>query len=202
MKINLISCYYESDNEIRQNELNFCKQKNIDAGFDSIYFWESQNIPTYNELFEIANKKSNDINVIANGDIFFEPLSLDKIKNFFDTYEGDNKKVCLALSRWEYSSDGNHTIKWSNQSQDVWCFFGKIDYTHRTNVHIGTPGCDNRIAGELHYYMKYEIINPSYSIKTIHYHESGDSTRTYYDKDMNKIRHVEGPYYFINPTYL
>lgn len=202
MKINLISCYYKSNNIIRQQELDFCKEKNIEVGFDNIFFWDEDYIPTYNQLFEIANKTPEDINVIANGDIFFEENSLEQLKYFFTNYDDDMNKVCLALSRWEYVSDGNHSIKWSNQSQDVWCFLGKIDYNYRTDFQIGTPGCDNRVAGELYYHMNYKVLNPSYSIRTIHYHNSGDSTRTYYDKDGNKTRHIPGPYYFINPTHL
>lgn len=200
MQINLISCYYISDDEIRQNELNYCKEQNTKAGFDNLFFWGKKDLVSFNELFDIANEHPNDINVIANGDIFFESESIEQIKSFFVERSKNENKVCLALNRWEYSEDGDHRYIWSNQAQDVWCFYGKIEYTNETNFKVGTPGCDNRLAFELRSNMGYEVLNPSLSIKTIHYHKSGDTTRTYFDENGNRTRYVGGPYDFINPT--
>lgn len=192
-KINLVSTYYISDNPMRKQELDFCKEKNMLVGFDNIIFWENHNIPTFNNLFEKFKSLVDQINIIANADIYFLPESLERIKLFFDKYGERKDKLCLALTRWEYREDGNHRFTSDKGSQDTWCFFGNVEYNEKTDFELGTPGCDNRIVAELRQSLNYHVVNPSLYIKTIHYHPSGNTTRTYMENGK-RIRKIDGPY--------
>lgn len=193
MKLNLISSYYESPNSTRKYELDFCKEKNLLSGFEKLVFWGKDELPTYNDLFSLCDSFIDDINIVANADIYFLPESLERIKIFFDRFDGDKSKLCLALTRWEFRDDGNHRFMSDKGSQDVWCFFGKINFTENTNFKIGTPGCDNRLVDVLRNSLNYLVLNPSLFIKTIHYHPSGNATRTYLENGK-RTRKIDGPY--------
>ena len=76
------------------------------------------------------------------------------------------------------------------------------NYDSNSDVPLGVPGCDNRIAAELLYRYGYNVLNPSKSIKTYHYHPSGDSTRMYLNSDYSRNCYVEGPYEHLTPHKL
>lgn len=192
-KINLISTYYDSQDLTRKTELDFCKEHNIKSGFDEILYWNDIRIPTFNNLFDMFVNFSEEINVISNADIYFLPESVERIKFFFEKYENVRNNLCLALSRWEFRDHGNHRFTRDAGSQDAWCFFGNVKYNESTNFEIGTPGCDNRLVAELRQTLNYIVLNPSLYIKIIHYHPSGNTTRTYLENGK-RIRKVDGPY--------
>jgi len=204
MKVNLFISYYKDKTEERQRELDFCINKNINAGFYSIQVLVStQDIivsdklilhvgyerPTFNDFFKIMSKPefSNDINILANTDIFFDDLS--QIINY-----GLCENTCLALSRWDYPKDGNATHFDRVDSQDTWIFYGSPKIMTSIDFILGKGGCDNRLAYELQQ-CGYNVINPSKTIKTYHYHNS--NLRTW-----NEIgKPIVPPPYLLLPTF-
>ncbi len=151
------------------------------------------NRPTYQNFFNVVNEVSSDsdINVIVNSDMF-----VDETIRLAENMGPDD---CYALSRWEMNKDGtpNHVqVQIRNDSQDVWCFRGKIKPIEFCEFTLGKPGCDNRIAHEIQK-AGYNITNPSKSIKTWHLHNS--NIRHY----IHRIEHcVPAPYLTIPLTHL
>ena len=204
MKVNLFISYYKDKTEERQRELDFCVNKNINAGFDSIQVLvSSQDVivsdklilhvgyerPTFNDFFEIMSipEFSNDINILANTDIFFQDLQ--QIRNY-----GLDDKTCLALSRWDYSEDGNAILFDRADSQDTWIFYGSPKIRTSIDFHAGEAGCDNRLAYELQQ-SGCNVTNPSKSIKTYHYH---NSNIRYWNQGQYPT--VPPPYLLIQPS--
>ena len=121
--------------------------------------------PTYQDFFELVNRNTgdNDINIIANTDIYLE--NDIEILNYLDL-----KRKCFALTRWDVDNDGNVKLFFMEDSQDTWIFKGKIPKI-KSDFQIGIPGCDARIAHEI-FRAGVKISNPSFSIKTYHLHLS------------------------------
>jgi hypothetical protein len=96
-----------------------------------------------------------------------------------------------ALSRWDLDEDmkAKHHNTWD--SQDTWIFKNSIK-SGNYDIPLGIPGCDNRIAYELKE-AGYEVINPSKTVKTYHYHLS--NYRSY-----REIDRLEGEFYCITPS--
>ena len=118
------------------------------------------NRPTYDRFFEVTKEYPNDINILANADIYFN----DTIK----LIQGIGKKECYALTRWE--EEGEKIVPFETKhsynkqahakhSQDVWVFNGSVNIKGG-NFHLGRPGCDNRIACIIHE-NGYSVTNPS-----------------------------------------
>jgi hypothetical protein len=178
--VNLYTSFYQDKNPIRQNELLFCLNKNIENPLiDNIYLLVEGNVklpksdkliiiksnrPTYRDFFDLVNVTvlfSNQISIIANTDIYFnETLSA------LDLHD----RQCIALSRWDKRKDG---LRLHNErySQDTWIFKGKIRNVRFCDFYLGIPGCDNRIAYELNR-AGYRLFNPANAIQSIHYHQS------------------------------
>lgn len=137
---------------------------------------------TYNDLFNFVNEytRKDDINIIANSDIYFEnTLELaTKIK--------DND--CYAISRVGMPKN------YKAGSQDVWIFKGRIRPI-RADFPIGVPGCDNRLAHEIAK-VGYDIINPCRTIKCRHLHKG----KSWYD--TKKFKKVPKPYKLVMPCEL
>ena len=214
MKINLYTTFYVDNNLGRFSELLHCVNKNIaDDLFDSVNFLvENENDsqvlqrsincsekikidilgrrPSFNDFF--SKIESNDeINVVSNSDIYFDKESIQSIKAFFSDF---NKSNCLALSRWDVQPDGSAIHFDRSDSQDTWIFLGKpmnmnIEFT------MGVAGCDNRLANDLS--IHYNVLNPSKSIKTYHYHNS--EVRNYIPKDGTVMYRIPPPYKLITP---
>jgi hypothetical protein len=203
MNVNLFTISIgENENPKRLEEFEFCQNKNLQLNLSYIEIDSKHKMATYNDFFKEFEKYPNDLNIIANKDIFFDENSLNDIILFFTNYKNDLSKLCLALSRWEYSINGNSSHFNAKDSQDVWIFYGKVNYDSNSDVPLGVPGCDNRIAAELLYRYGYNVLNPSKSIKTYHYHPSGDSTRMYLNSDYSRNCYVEGPYEHLTPYKL
>lgn len=202
---NLFTSYYFDKSPERQKELDECLIRNTELdeitklyvvteeGVDSklLYHKKIINIviksrPTYNTFFELIRMfcGSDDWNIIANSDIYFDATLLEVLKR------KSNKPLCFALTRWEVEKDKIHFLN-RPDSQDSWIFKGKPpridgDFT------LGTCGCDNAIAYRFHA-AGYDVINPSKTIKTYHLHES--NVRHY-----NINNKVKQPYKILNPT--
>ena len=187
-KIRLFFNYYEDKNPERQKEIDYCLQKNIDNNLLDIIILESEKTPTYNFYFEKINQltRPDDINIIANSDIFFDS-SIGLVSQM-------QPKEAYVLSRWDWYGEGSiakhRAIK---NSQDVWIIKGKAENIDGSFC-LGVPFCDNRIAFELSR-AGYKVSNPSRSIKTYHFHNSG--VRKYRDDER-----VNGQYLFVEPTSL
>lgn len=139
----------------------------------------------FRKLFDLAQEDK--INIIANGDIFFDDRS--QLQQVLEIPCG----VCYALSRWELDGDGELFDR--ADSQDVWIFRGKINLLSGfANFSMGTACCDNRLAWELEQ-SGYSVLNPSKTIKTWHLHQTAH--RTYSD-----LPPVSPPYTWVSPTDL
>jgi hypothetical protein len=165
--INLFYNYFQSD---RQNELDFCLEKNKQV-FDRVIVFEGKH--TFEKMFSLAKEFPNDINVFCNSDIYFtETESLNKIKD----------KECYALTRWDKKGK---RIKFFNRpdSQDAWVFRG-VPKNIKANFYPGMWGCDNRLAYEIQK-AGYKALNPSLTIITVHVHEK--DTRNYERTNENTV---------------
>ncbi len=161
--------------------------------YGKLHLVQILNRPTYRDFFDVVNSVTSDedINVILNSDMFVDETIAHTEKLGPDD--------CFALSRWEINPDGtpNHVqVQIRNDSQDTWCFRGKIKPIDFCDFTLGKPGCDNRIAHEIQK-AGYNITNPSKTIKTWHLHNS--NIRHY----IHRIEHcVPAPYLTIPLTHL
>jgi len=200
--INLFTSIYTDKSAIRQKELIYCLNKNLEnAHIDKIYLFvdgfvelpKSDKLvtiefqrPTYRDFFNLIDRTVTErehISIVANTDIYFN-----------HTLNGltFHHQQCIALSRWDDKIGG---LKLHNErfSQDVWIFKGKMRNVNFCDFYLGIPGCDNRIAYELHS-AGYALYNPATRIQAIHYHRSDLHN---YDGRTLKIQR---PYLFIPVT--
>jgi len=207
--IKLFSTLYAEKSNERRIELEQAAKMNVKCSYiDKIfYLCENENLnfidaekiniiyinkrPTFKDVFLFINENTadDDINIIANTDIYFDyhlkHLEYCNLEN-----------TIIALTRWDVELD--NSVKFFNKyySQDSWIFKGKMNINIKADYFIGQYGCDNKLAYE---FAKtgYNIINPSYSIKTYHLHNSG--VRSYLnDSDCA----IERPYYFLLPNVI
>lgn len=221
MPINLFTSFYTDKNEVRNKELLFCLDKNLSQSFDNIVllmeseqeqerFWDMYKKddrvttivmgkrPTFNDFFNEMNEPtySKSINILCNSDIFFLGISematsiaLNVVANYLD-------KVCFALSRWDYVNDNDFHHFCRADSQDTWIFFGNPQLTLKDiDFTMGVAGCDNRLAHELKQ-AGYNVLNPSKTIKSFHYHNSGIRN---YLVGGEVIERIPPPYLLVEP---
>lgn len=168
--INLFISTYNETNTERKRELDYCLERNrSNPRINNVYILPSEQRVTFQQLIDLVNETTSeeDINIIANSDIFFEDIS------YLETI---GKKECYALTRWE-----GRVFMAKKWSQDAWVFRGKINITNAA-IPLGMKGCDNAFAFKLKT-MGYKISNPSLYIRIQHKHDSNH--RTY--SDSNKI---------------
>lgn len=184
--IRLFYNYYEDKNPFRKQEIDYCRQKNLENKLLTTILVESAAKPTYDFFFEQINKVTgpDDINIICNSDIFFD----DTIK----FAEHIQHKELYALLRWEWKPGGPRFHE-RPDSQDVWIVRGKVEGVFG-GFSLGIRGCDNRIAHEFHT-AGWKVNNPAKTIRTYHVHNS--NVRNYTMADV-----VDPPYYTIGPTSL
>jgi len=201
--VNLYTTYYLD--EERQKELDTCLLKNVENSLiDNIYLFLEQDLsspllnnpkikrlsygirPPFTYFFKIINRVSgnDDINIIANSDIYF-----DDTLSVINTYS--MRDTCLALSRWDIEPDGSCVHRDRKDSQDSWIFKGKTKVNFDIPFTMGVAGCDNKLAYLLS--ELYNIYNPSKSIVSYHLHTT--EKRTY--KRENRLF---PPYHLIQPT--
>lgn len=158
-KMNLFTSWYQDSSPARQKEMDFCLKYNRSSGYFDNVIVVTDKRPTYNDFFELTKKYPQDVNVIANSDIFFDhTISMAKQLSY---------TKCYALSRWDLTKDKTIEHHKRLDSQDVWIFRG-TSKCFSGDFFLGLPGCDNRIAYELK--KHYIVTNPSISIRPIHYH--------------------------------
>lgn len=191
---------------IRQGELETCLLKNIkNKLIDHIYILVEKKEwayiydlkttffihkrPDFNDFFSIINKinfgTKNEINIIANADIFF-----DASLQFLINYAQNN--IVLALTRYNFINEFNFNLHKTRDSQDSWIFFGKINQKLNMPYLLGTPGCDNKLAFLLDQ-IGYKVINPSLTIKTYHLHSS---PLRFFDES----KRILPPHKYLEPT--
>ena len=216
MNVNLFTTFYQDKNQQRFEELKHCLRENSKVNFGTIHivtedvtvkpiideltapricridFVEKR--PTFNNFFEVMSmgEYKNDLNIICNSDIFF--TDLDPILNIYGLTE-HIKNTCLALSRWDCLVDGR-AVHWdAPDSQDTWVFFGRPRLRTTIEFGMGISGCDNRLAWEF-VNAGYNVINPSKSVKTYHYHLS--NVRNYIENGAVKET-IPPPYFLVKP---
>ena len=178
----------------RQKELDFCLNLNRESGyFNEVINFEGR--VTYNDFFKECANYPEDVNILANTDIYFNEtiLKVREIQN----------NECYCITRWE--GDGDNIVRFKDKhgynneakekySQDVWVIKGKARQVHGA-FHLGVPGCDNRICHEL-IMAKYSVSNPCEKIQCIHKHS--DKERSY-NIPRGYHNRVPPPYKFIEP---
>ncbi len=215
MKVILVIPFYLDKRKIRRKELFDCLGKNLNnylinqvvAVCDTeIKIPYNKKLTVINigrrqmfsDLSNIANSINPDgINIVANADIFFKVEDIKKIKTV------DFTNTVLALSRWNIQKKNKPKHFALKDSQDSWLWKGKLNING--DFLMGTRGIDNRIAHEIG--LKYNIINPSCSIKSYHVHlsemrnytEKSEAIPTpylrvpvchYSDKKIKKVLHI------------
>ena len=223
MNYNLIVNYYTDKNPVRAHELNFCILENIsNRNFTTVMIISSQNDyeyllsicpdeykskllpliedkrPTYNDYFRLTQRHfsgPHHVNVIANTDIIIPAETL-----LYSTYFLSGNS-CLALTRWDISNPDSYkesaALYNTPDSQDAWFFIGAVPLINGADFTLGMAGCDNKIAYLLEA-SGYEVKNPSKTLKTFHYHISGQ--RNYTDIVGHAIERLPPPYKLIHPT--
>lgn len=196
----LIVPYYIDKNIERNKELIYCLEKNLQAGFDSIfilsevdthviysnvdknilnnykgnlYFKKIDSRPSFNDFFRISHLDyfkdyTQKLFFISNSDIYFDDLG--KVEDFYAEVE-DKKYTVLALTRWDILQDGSSVYLNRADSQDSWIFYDKIDFFLKKDFNMGVLGCDCGLSYALRS-ENYNVLNPSETIKTYHYHIS------------------------------
>jgi hypothetical protein len=205
----LLTSYYDAKNDERQKELDTCLLNNYNNVYiekiylfvDNIYIFNFIH-DTCNKIFQIIvdddnksrlsykfvieymnNNLKNEQCIIANSDIYFDDtLKLITKEHLHDTV--------LALSRYD-----DNSLKVSVDSQDSWITISPLNINlDQCNFKFGFPGCDNRFAFICHI-NNYRVINPCYTIKTHHLHNT--QYRTYSENDR-----IIGEYLCLQFTYL
>jgi hypothetical protein len=180
---------YDENHHGRKCELTDCFRRNVASGANVIVMDELNHRSTYQEYFDRINSITgpDDINIIANSDIYFLSEDLEKMK-------GLHYNQCYALTRWDIYPDGMPVFLNRVDSQDCWIFRGKVKNVPGAIFPLGVPGCDNKMALLLRD-SGYVVSNPSITIKSYHLHNSKISYYTRNDA-------VPPPYLRLTPTEL
>src|ERR1035437_10166546 len=156
MDITLMINYFNHSNSKRNDEFLFCLNKNINNQYitsivifiDNIKEFlyleklnkkckliESKDRINYSDFFKYANDHITGISIISNLDIYFD-------ESLFKCRFIDFSNTVLSLSRTDLIS---------TCSQDSWIFKTPIiTKNFDCDFSLGNPGCDNRIAYEIH----------------------------------------------------
>jgi hypothetical protein len=162
-KINLFTNWFESP--VRPKEFDYCLKKNLMV-FDRVINLKGR--PTFQEFFANAGRFAEDVNVVANLDIYFDQsielarwITEDQVY-CLTRYEDDGAGNIQTFAQKHYGHPG----EWS---QDAWIFTGVNVQKIEANFHLGDRGCDNHLA-----YLFNEagliVQNPSEDIRAIHTH--------------------------------
>jgi hypothetical protein len=209
----LIQQYYKPAQGRRHRELKTCLEKNLASPYiDRILLLnekEETDLPasdkltsivlghrmTYYDAFTAAKDRvpAGDFVIVSNSDIWFES-SLSHLWRI----PLRTQSLFLALLRWEDTMSGApHLFGPRADSQDTWIVArdaltfplvkADLDYP------FGQSGCDNAIALDM-MRNKLLVVNPAYTIKTMHLHRS--NIRTYDPKNILYRPH----YLHLEPT--
>ena len=132
-----------------------------------------------------------DYAALINTDIYFD-------ESIRELWNMSIKNTCVSLLRYESSVKYAHGVPGApvplifgprSDSQDAW-FFAVDDLNGHYNsgeswteldFRLGIPGCDNAIAGEL-LRRRWNVVNPAFSIRALHLHESNERSYTLLDR--------------------
>lgn len=194
VKINLFVSNYKFGDPVREAEIDECLKINRSSGlFSEIIVFNNR--PKYNDFFREAAHYPDDINILANSDIYFN----ETIKHVREM--GENE--CYCITRWE--EDGDSIVRFKEKheynngakeawSQDVWVIRGKAKSVYG-DFYLAIPGCDNRIAHEF-LMARYTVKNPCEKIQCIHKHKSHERN---YKIEKGYMERIPPPYKFIAP---
>jgi len=213
MEVNLFTQYYLDSNLERQHELFYCLKRNTINKFkkiivlvenDKVRKLVQNDFPTctpinigkrasFNDYFSIMDNDeyADDINIMSNSDIFFDNLNIIK-----DYLANLTNVTCLALSRYDFHTNGVSEPFLRADSQDSWIFKGNPQVYTELEYGMGIAGCDNRLAYDIQLHG-YDVINPSHTIKTFHLHQS--NVRNYLNDQNEPIERIPQPYYLVKP---
>lgn len=213
----LVTTYYKSVNQNRNNEINKCLYKNVNNKFiEKIYLLNNEifdmNFDIHNKIVQIVISKDdsyrlkykdainfinenlkNKICILSNSDIYFDN-TISKINNNII-----NDRF-FALLRYDEDLDGNkHIFKLHdnprNDSQDSWIFRSPLNINlDKLDFSFGILGCDS-IFASLVTDTGIKISNPCYDIITTHLHNT--NFRTYNCDDR-----IHGKYCLLPPCKL
>lgn len=208
--MNLITTFYHSENNQRNNEIQKCLISNNNNSYiKKIYLLNDKMYPLHfiqdktkivqievddknkdRLMFSYAfhfinNNLSGEPCILSNSDIIF-----DNTLSLFNNYNWNNK--FLALSRYNDFARKQLALQYS---QDAWLFMSPCKIPlGKCNFTLGKMGCDGRIAYLAHD-SGYHLLNPALSIYSYHVHES--NFRTYKINDR-----VEKPYIWVYASRL
>jgi hypothetical protein len=208
MRLWWVTQYYTPDKAKRSREINTCLRKNLQSPLidkviclnekNESFSWLQDDLQkkleekvvghrlTYKDVLEEVLRFPDDVIVaFGNADICIDSDSWRQL------WEVDVKNVCLALLRYDVPESGSEAdaklFGPRADSQDTWVVRAK-DVKQRgeailknTEIRFGQMGCDNAFALEI-FRHKFLVVNPSYSLKTFHYHSS--NVRNYKTDDV------------------
>lgn len=206
--LRLIVNYYKDKNQARQKELDYCLRTNVDAAwFTEIVVLAEEKLPitsakvvsvsadpdsrpTFAQLFDCCRLRSaeDDINVVANSDIFFDS-SVSRLNLAADDF--------YALARWDVC-DNVAKLWLVDYAQDAWAFRGKPRDIF-CKFSLGYPGCDNRLAFEAQR-AGYVVHNPAFTFHALHMHESAVRNYPANMADGMCLARETGLYLFVQPS--
>ena len=221
--IYLITQFFITKSQSRQNELIQTLKKNIELNVFKKIFLINEKIYTKDEMgltekemthihqiifnngvrmkymhaFAVVKKFNlNGYIVISNSDIFFD----NSLQNNIRKTSLSKEKALYALLRFEFNEKKLRDCKIFGprpDSQDTWIFHSKFLPTDgqilSCNFLLGVLGCDNSIAYLFHNFG-YKIYNEPCVIKTYHYHM--EQIRNY---DLSQK--IPPPYLCITPVH-
>jgi len=191
--------YYRERNLFRRLEIDYCLSRNVaNAAVSRLLVLSkdpppisdnkmeavptSSARPTLAQIFQIIGEQSgkDDYNVVINADCF---LATDDPNAFAQLGHG----VAWCIGRYEIPRM-NPLLPWTTRrrpfsqlrddSQDCWIIRGKPARGMWLDFSLGLPGCDNRLAYELHK-AGYVVENPIDRISVFHFHSQ--TVRSYTD---------------------
>jgi hypothetical protein len=195
MNVILYTSPYAEKNPERRAELENCFEKNLEAGFlhinllveqkdldylyNGLYYGrmvDYDHRPAFQDYIDVANiwdteaivdkDYEGDLHVVCNSDIYLLPETLEKLKGL--QWEKDGRKLFVALSRYDLTSDGSLVLLDRWDTADTWVWKGKCP-VQGIQCPCGYPGVDNHIAWKFKE-AGYHVVNPSRDIVTVHQH--------------------------------
>lgn len=162
--------------------------------------------PTFNDYFRLIKKtfpSDENINMIANLDIIIPSETLHNpngktVKDYLTS-----KEKCMALCRWDVTKADDYKAyaKFLNHidSQDIWIFVGGVNEIEKADYGLGIAGIDNYMANLLEV-NGYEVLSPSLTLKTFHFHltEVRNYTALMPDGDIFRL---PPPFKLLTPTF-
>jgi len=179
LPLRLYTSFFIHPDRSRQAEYETCIRGNsfleqhVFVDTDKAEEWVRNNVPTafihkqstgiqsFKEMFSCA--EDGYINIVANADILLNE-TIFRLKYF------DLENTFLCIGRWEEDPLSKRIFPSMDRgSQDTWVWKNRIRNPESLDFNFGTPGCDNKLAYEMHS-QGYKVANPSLDIISVHKH--------------------------------